>query len=146
MNVNAKAEVSQSLRSDGRESVERRLERLEATRARLVQEKRDVELALSELEAGKRDETAALLKRHAGKSQQIVGTMDIEARWRRDRAELIRRKHAIEEEFGDIKRQLAAQPRPQFKKDPGHISDTVVMLMRIETLLQGILGELQKKK
>jgi hypothetical protein len=139
---NVQAEVSQHSREVGRMPVAMRYEQAANRREQLVREKREIETALSELEAEKRDETSMLLKRHGSKSSQIVGTMDLESKYRRQKADLVRKKLAVEVELGDIKRHLKDRPRPE---PSGHISDKVVMLVRIEALLTRVVELLENR-
>jgi hypothetical protein len=137
------AEVSQHSREVGRMPVEMRYEQAVKQRESLVREKAQIEAELTALEARKRDETADLLKRHGNKSANVVGTMEIEARHRKAKAELIQRKLAVEVLLGDVKRHLKDKPR---QPGTGQVSDKVVMLMRIEDLLKRVVELLEARQ
>jgi transposase len=137
------AEVSQASREAGRMPVERRSEQLSNRREHLVREKRRIENELSQLDSERRDETAMLLRRHGGKSQQVLGTIEIDAKYGRQRSALIREKTSVELELGDLKRQARDKPR---NEPTGGISEKMVVLLNIEALLKRVVKLLEEKK
>lgn len=132
MGDNVIAEVSQYSREAGRVPVHVLADRLQAERKKLVAEKQRIEAALSDVESQKRDALTKVYRRGLGKSDACAQTNEIEARFHKDRAQLIRDKAAVEERLNDIKNRMSASV----------VREDVVVLKRIEALLVEIRDRL----
>lgn len=135
MGDNVIAEVSQYTREAGRVPVHVLVERLQVERRNLIVEKQRIESALSDVESKKRDSLTEVYRRRMGKSDACAQTNKIEARYHKDRSQLLRDKAAVEERLNDIKNRMAATGSSEHRED-------IAVLKRIESLLVEIRDRL----
>ena len=135
MSDNVIAEVSQHSRESGRVPVHVLVDRLYDERKKLIIEKQKIEAALSDVESIKRDSLTKLYRRGIHKTDACAQTNEIEVKYRKDRAQLIRDKSAIEERLNDIKNRLTVTKLNEPRED-------IAVLKRIEILLVEIRDRL----
>jgi hypothetical protein len=111
-------------------------ERLDAERKTLVAELQKINSALSLVECAKRDALTKVYRRGFGKSDACAQTNEIEARFHKDRAPVIREKAAIEERINDVKNQMKSSS----------VREDIAVLKRIETLLVEIRDRLPSQQ
>jgi len=122
------AEVGEYTRTTGRVSVHKLLEQLEREREGLKNEKRNLELKLSDIESWKHDETAKLLGQRLTKTRSIEETIALESKVRRKKKPILHAKNTIEERLHDINGRLKDRQTQSTRDD-------VNVLLRIESLL-----------
>jgi hypothetical protein len=138
------ADVSQHTREAGRMPAHQRMEKDSDRRAQLCEDKRRIEAELSLLEAERRDELAMCLRRNGNKTANVIGTLEIDAKFGKRRSALITAKQAVDIELGDLKRRRMDKPRQD--ENDGHIGNKMVVLLNIETLLKRVVQLLEEKK
>lgn len=127
------AQVGQDSRRNGRIPVDRLLENMEREREDLLQEKRDIEVKLTQVEDWKRQETSKILMRRMDKTRSIEATTRLEAQVREKKAPLIKDKQAVEKRLHDIK--------TKFRRQGTKPREDVEVLLRIEKLLTQLLEQ-----
>lgn len=132
------AQVGEDTRRSGRIPVDRLLHQLESERDKLLQEKRDIEVKLTQVEDWRRQETSRILMRRMDKTRSIEATTRLEAEARKKRAPLIIDKQTIEKRLHDIKTKLS---RSGDKRQP---REDVEILLRIEKLLILVIDKLSE--
>ena len=136
MSGNVIADVSQHSRESGRVPVQVQVERLSKERDHLTTEKMAIEAKLSLIESEKRDSLTMIYRRNLARHEACAATNEIESKYHKDRAKLVREKRTIEERLNDIKNQIKDIRVPS-------VRDDVVVLLRIEALLAEILKKLR---
>jgi chaperonin cofactor prefoldin len=135
---NVIANVGQDSRRNGRVPVDKLVEQLHREREQLIQDKKEIEFQLSEIEDWRRKETSQILMRRMDKTRSIEATTQLESQARERKAPLMKDKAAIEKRLHDIK--------SKFARGIGGVSqrEEVAVLVRIEQLLIAVLSKLDQ--
>jgi len=135
---NVIANVGQDSRRNGRVPVDKLVEQLHREREQLIQDKKEIEFQLSEIEDWRRKETSQILMRRMDKTRSIEATTQLESQARERKAPLMKDKAAIEKRLHDIK--------AKFARGIGGVSqrEDVAVLVRIEQLLIAVLNKLDQ--
>jgi len=131
------AQVGQDSRRNGRVSVDRLLENMEREREQLIQEKRDIEFKLTQVEDWKRQETSRILMKRMDKTRSIEATTRLEAEVREKKAPLIKEKQTVEKRLHDIKSKFSRTGTPPQRAS----REDVAVLLRIEKLLMQLVAK-----
>jgi len=135
---NVIANVGQDSRRNGRVPVDKLVEQLHREREQLIQDKKEIEFQLSEIEDWRRKETSQILMRRMDKTRSIEATTQLESQAREKKAPLMKEKSAIEKRLHDIK--------SKFSRGIGGVPqrEEVAVLIRIEQLLIAVLNKLDQ--
>jgi translation initiation factor IF-2 len=131
------ARVGEDSRRMARTHVHKLMENLEREKQSLIQEKREIELKISEVQNWKSSETSKILMKRLDKTSSIELTTALESQFRAKRAPLMRDKVAIEKRLHDI--------NTMFTNQGNKPREDVIVLLRIETLLAKILSKLSDR-
>ena len=132
---NAVQIVGEKSRSDGRESIPDRVQRLQHERREIAKRKQDIECQLAELESVRLNEQAQLRKRRIDHHAMVTESSNIQARYSGEKARLIRELNNVVEELA-----INGQSVGSVHGNYPHPSDTI--LLRIEGVLLRILEKM----
>jgi len=132
MSNNVIADVSQYSRESGRQAITKQIDKMHAERQLLLNEKRTLEVKLSDIEAWRREETAKILRKRLDKTRSIEATTTLEGEARQKKAAIIREKETIEQRLFAIKTRLS-ESHSRREREPDMHSQS---LDRIESLLE----------
>ena len=93
-------------RRNARIPVRQIVEKMRAERDQLIQEKRDIEYKLTQVEDWRKEETSQILGKRLNKTRSIEMTTRLEAQVREKKKPLLQEKQAIEKRMLDIKSKI----------------------------------------